>query len=73
MVSHSVSQCHKLMLFEVITEFLLDYSSFVVNILPANINKKCCEQQLFMACKVTRGRERERERERDSGKEKQSN
>ena len=52
-----------------ITEFLLDCSSFVVNILPANINKKCCEQQLFMACKVTRGRERER----DSGKEKQSN
>ena len=44
-----------------ITEFLFDYSSFVVNILPANINKKCCEQQLFMACKVTRGRERERE------------
>ena len=44
-----------------ITEFLLDCSSFVVNILPANINKKCCEQQLFMACKVTRGRERERE------------
>ena len=72
MVSHSVSQCHKLMLFEVHYRVSIGLFFFCSEYFASKY-----KQEMLWATTIHGlqgySRERERERERDSGKEKQSN